>query len=98
MSALRLTLAEPSYMSGCVLCAGLAGEAPGVVDVLVETGPVVVIVTVLLPDVLRVYAVGQHDGMPVVGVVLHAAVYFQNGLSYSPDTSDMNSEELEEMF
>ena len=68
------------------------------VDVLVETISEVVIVADLLPDVLEARVVGQHDVMPVVGVVLHAAVYFQNGLSYSPETSDMNSEGLEEMF
>ena len=42
------------------------------VDVLVETGPVVVIV----PDVLSVLVLGQHAVMLVVGVVLHAAATY----------------------
>ena len=43
------------------------------VDVHIETGPVVVIVAVILPGVLGVLVLGLHDGMLVVGVVLHAA-------------------------
>ena len=37
-----------------------------------STGPVVVIVAVILPDVLGVLVLGQHAGMLVVGVVLHS--------------------------
>jgi hypothetical protein len=44
-----------------------------VADVHVETGPMVAIVAVILPGVLGVLVLGQHAGMLVVGVVLHAA-------------------------
>ena len=50
------------------------------VDVLVETISEVVIVADLLPDVLEARVVGQHDVMPVVGVVLHAAVDIPSSL------------------
>jgi hypothetical protein len=59
-----------------------------VVDVHVETGPVVVIVAVVLSGVL---VLGQHDGMLVVGVVLHAAAMYvpssPPGVAVGPDTN-----------
>ena len=46
------------------------------VDVHIETGPVVVIVAVILPGVLSVLVLGLHDGMLLDGVVLHAAAMY----------------------
>ena len=59
------------------------------VDVHVETGPVVVIVAVILSGVLGVLVLDQHDGMLVVGVVLHAATMYMPssppGVAVGPD-------------
>ena len=59
------------------------------VDVHEEAGPVVVIVADILPVVLGVLVLGQHDGMLVVGVVLHVAAeyipYSPPGVAVGPD-------------
>ena len=58
-------------------------------DVHIETGPVVVIVAVILPGVLDVLVLVQHAGMLVVGLVLHAdGMYMPSsppGVTVGPD-------------
>ena len=67
-------------------------------DVPVETGPVVVLVAVTLSGVLGVLVLGQHDGMLVVGVVLHAAAMYipssPPGVAVGPDINLVSSVHL----